>query len=159
MFRNIFRKLKSRRRKPKLLFTILVSRSYPEAQEQAASPKQLTLPGRRSKTSVTVSSMTIVASMKSFIRRSYCLRELRNSFGNAPCSGMLRNRKKLEKTVRLHGALMLRFREKYHGRSRSTLYGNSATRTLSPKVCAWILRFMIRRTAIPMCIFYCRPVV
>gem|GEM_PF-4391571 len=149
---------KNKRRGCLLLFTILVSRSYPEAPVQAASPKQLTLRERKSKTSAMGSPMTTGVSTKLFIRRYCCLQELPNGFTNAPCSGMLRNRKKLEKTVRLPEALMLHFREKFHGRSRSTSFGNFATRTLSPKVCAWILRFTIKTMAIPMFTFYCRPV-
>ena len=105
-----------------MLFTILVSRSYPEAPVQAASPKLLTSPERRSKMSETVSPMTTGASMKLFTKRYCCLRELPNNFVKEPYFGMLRNRKKLEKTVRLREALMLHFREKYHGRSRSTLF-------------------------------------
>ena len=141
-----------------MLFIISALRSYPEALMQAVSPKQPTSPERRSKMSETVSPMTTDASTKLFTKRYCCRRELPNDFGNAPCSGMLRNRKKLEKTVRLREALTLHFREKYHGRSRLTLFGNLLYRTSRQGECVQTLRFMIRMTAIPMCIFYCRPV-
>ena len=153
MFRNIFRKFKSRRRKRQLLFTILVSRSYPEAPVQAASPKQLTSPERRSKMSATELHMTTDASTKLFTKRYCCLRELQKNFVNAPCSGMLRNRRKHEKTVRLPEALMLHFREKYPGKSRSTLFGNSLYRTSRQGECVLILRFTTNKTGIPMFTF------
>ncbi len=141
-----------------MLFIISALRSYHEPPVQAASPKLLTSPERRSKMSETVSPMTIVASMKSFIRRSCCLRELPNNFESVLYSGMLRNRKKPEKTVRPRGPLTLHFREKYHVKSRLTLFGNLLYRTSRQRECVQTLRFMTRMMAIPMCIFYCRPV-
>ena len=157
MFRNIFRKFKSRRRKRQLLFTILVSRSYPEAPVQAASPKQLTSPERRSKMSATELHMTTDASTKLFTKRYCCLRELPNEFAKDRYYGTLRRKKRPAKTVRPRGALMPHFRENYPGTNKSTLCGISLRRISHHTECVSILRFTTRMMEIPMCIFYCRP--
>ena len=132
-----------------MLFTISALRSYPEAAVRAVLQKPHTSPGRRSETNATESRTTTDANTKLFIRRYCCLREHQNGFVNEPCSGMLRNRKKLAKTVRPLGVLMLHFHEKYPGRSRSTLYGDSLSTTSRQRECARILRFMTSRTEIP----------
>ena len=77
-----------------MLFTILVSRSYPEAPVQAALPKLLTSPERKSKMSETVSPMTTDASTKLFTKRYCCLRELPNDFAKDRYYGTLRRKKR-----------------------------------------------------------------
>ena len=137
-----------------MLFIISVSRSYPEAQARAVSQKPHTSPGRKSETNATESPMTIAASTKSFTKKSCFLRELSNDFAKDRYYGTLRRKKRHAKTVRPRGALTLHFREKYHGRSRSTLYGNSLSTTSRQGGCVLILLFTIKATEIPMYTYF-----
>ncbi len=137
-----------------MLSIISVLRSYPAAAAQAVLPKPRTSPGRRSGTNATESHTTTAASTKSFTKKSCFLRELPNDFAKDRYYGTLRRKKRHAKTVRPRGALTLHFREKYHGRSRSNLYGNSLSTTSRQGGCVLILLFTIKATEIPMYTYF-----